>query len=412
MTATAYFKYLTALKRLYKGPLGVHVDAYAARLITEGHCYQGGARSLHVVADFSLWLARNHLEVQDVDEGNVEQYLRFRARYRRLIVSDRSALTRLLALFREIGVIPPPTPIKLGPLEQIEADFEYYLLQERGLCQASVIRHRPPLRKFLRECCCDGRASFSKLTGAQITQFVTRHAHDQSPRSAQSMCWTIRAFVRYLLYQGHICVDLTTAVPSVRKWKLATLPEPLSPEQVQQVLDRCDRSTKLGKRDYAVLLLLSRLGLRANEIALLRLDDIDWHSGRITVHGKGRRQTSVPLLAQIGSALADYLKHARPMSDSRRVFLRSLAPHSAFATSSGISMIAVSALTRAGLEVRRKGTHIFRHTLATELLQAGATLPEIGQVLRHEHHDTTRLYAKVDINALSGLGLPWPGEAQ
>ena len=243
-------------------------------------------------------------------------------------------------------------------------------------------------------------------------QFVMRHAHDQSPHSAQSMCWTIRAFVRYLLYRGHIRVDLSTAVPSVRKWKFAALPDHLSPDQVQQVLDRCDRSTMIGKRDYAVLLLLSRLGFRANEVALLRLDDIDWHSGRITVQGKGRRQASVPLLVQVGSALAEYLEHGRPMSDSRRVFLKSLAPHSAFATSSGISMIAISALTRAGLEVRRKGTHIFRHTLATQLLQAGATLPEIGQVLRHRAHDTTRIYAKVDVNALSKLGLPWPGEVQ
>lgn len=412
MTATAYFKYPTVLKHLYEGPLGVYVDAYAAQLISEGHCYQSGARCIRVVSDFSLWLADNRLKVDDIDEGIVEQYLQYRIRCRRLITSDRPALIRLLNVLREITVIQPSTPIILGPLEQIEADFEDYLLQERGLCQVSVIRHRPPLRKFLRECCSDGKASFSKLTGAQITQFVIRHAHDQSPRSAQIMCWTIRAFVRYLLCQGHICVDLSTAVPSIRKWKFAPLPEHLSPEQVQQVLDGCDRSTHIGKRDYAVLLLLSRLGFRANEVVLLKLDDIDWHSGRIMVQGKGRRQASVPLLAQVGSALADYVKHARPMSDSRRVFLRSLAPHSAFATSSGISMIAVSALTRAGLKVRPKGTHIFRHTLATQLLKAGATLAEIGQVLRHKDHDTTRLYAKVDINALSKLGLPWPGEAQ
>jgi site-specific recombinase XerD len=158
-----------------------------------------------------------------------------------------------------------------------------------------------------------------------------------------------------------------------------------------------------------VLLLLARLGLRANEIATLTLDDIDWCSGHLTVRGKGRRYASLPLLSEVGTALADYLKHGRPHTDNRRVFVRSLAPHVGFASSSGISLIAASALTRAGLDVRRKGTHIFRHSLATHLLRAGASLSEIGQVLRHQDHDTTRIYAKVDIDALSKLGLPWPG---
>lgn len=409
MTTTAYFKCSKVLRRLREGPLGVYIDVYAARLLSEGHCYQSGARCIRVVGDFSCWLAHKRLDINAVDECSVEQYQRYRVRYRHPFVSDRPALYRLLELLREIEAIAPLTAKVPGPLEQIEQDFERYLSQERGLMRVTVIRHRPPLRKFLREHCAEGSTSLSRLTGVDITDFVVRHAHDQSPRSAQCMCWTLRTFTRYLLYRGYIDVDLTTAVPSVRTWRFAGLPEHLSPDQVQQVLERCDRHSSIGRRDYAVLLLLARLGLRANEIATLMLDDIDWCSGHLTVRGKGRRHASLPLLSEVGTALADYLEHGRPHTDNRRVFVRSLAPHVGFASSSGISMIAALALTRAGLDVRRKGTHIFRHSLATHLLRAGASLSEIGQVLRHQDHDTTRIYAKVDIAALSKLGLPWPG---
>ena len=409
MTTTAYFKNSKVLRRLREGPLGVHIDVYAARLLREGHCYQSGARCIRVVGDFSRWLARKRLSIDDVDERTVERYQRFRARCRHPFLSDRPALYRLLTVLRELDVISPQPPTISGPLEQIEHDFGRYLSQERGLSRVTVIRHLPPLRKFLREYCAEGSASFSKLTGTDIIRFVERHAHDQSPRSAQYMCWTLRAFTRYLLYRGHIAVDLATVVPSVRTWRFGALPEYLSPNQVQQVLNSCDRRSSVGKRDYAVLILLARLGLRANEITTLTLDDIDWHSSCLTVQGKGRRRASLPLLAEVGTALAKYLEHGRPRTNSRRVFIRSLAPHIGFASSSGISMIAASALTRAGLDVRRKGTHIFRHSLATQLLRAGASLTEIGQVLRHQDHDTTRIYAKVDIDVLRTLGLPWPG---
>jgi len=412
MTTTAYFHDTKVLRRLHEGPLGAHIDLYAERLLKDGHCHQSGARCIRVVGDFSHWLTRKRLDVSDVDEHIIEQYQQFRVRYRHPFASDLPALLRLLEVLREVGAISPKMPVVPGSLERIEQDFEHYLSQECGLAWVTVIRHRTPLRKFLHEYCTKGVSSFPILTAADITHFVERHAYDQSPRSAQSMCWTLRAFARYLLYQGYITIDLAGAVPSVRTWKFAALPEVLSPEQVQQALASCDRRSSIGKRDYAALILLARLGLRANEIAMLTLSDIHWHSSCLIVQGKGRQSASLPLLSEAGSALADYLEHGRPHTDSRRVFVRSLAPHTGFASSSAISMIAVSALTRAGLDVRRKGTHIFRHSLATALLRAGASLTEIGQVLRHQRHDTTRIYAKVDIDALRSLGLPWPGGEQ
>jgi site-specific recombinase XerD len=216
--------------------------------------------------------------------------------------------------------------------------------------------------------------------------------------------------MRYLQYKEYINVDLPTAVPLVRKWRMQSLPSYLSPKQVNQVLKQIDRDGPCGRRDYAILLLLARLGLRANEIATLSLNDVDWQTGQLTVRGKGRRRAQMPLPAEVGVAIADYLRLARPTSsDSRRLFLRELAPHIGFATASNVSVIAKTALIRASVDVPRMGSHLFRHSLATHLLRSGVTLTAIGQVLRHQTQDATRIYAKVDITALRTLGLRWPG---
>jgi site-specific recombinase XerD len=202
-------------------------------------------------------------------------------------------------------------------------------------------------------------------------------------------------------------------VPSIRRWKLASLPTYLSAAQVQKVLDGCDRTTALGRRDYAILMMLAKLGLRADEVATLTLDDIDWRSGEMLVRAKGRQRAQMPMPPDVGAAVVAYLRDGRPTSSCRRLFLRTLAPNVGFASGCAITMIAKTALERAGVcGYEHQGAHIFRHSLATELLLSGATLSEIGQLLRHESHDTTRIYAKVDIEALQTLSLPWPGGVQ
>lgn len=409
MAISAYFSSQNRLRYLHEGPLGTYVDLYATQLQKEGHCQQSGWRCIRVVGDFSHWLMRKRWGLERVNERTMGQYERFRARYRCPFLSDRPALNRLLAVLREVGAIAPRIPAVLGPLQQIEQDFEQFLRVERGLTRTTIIRHLPVLRRFLQERCDRGSLRLSRLTAADIARFIQRHARDQSPRSAQCLCWTMRAFARYLLYRGHITTDLADSVPSIRRWRCASLPGHLSPRQIQQVLNGCDRRTAVGRRDYAILLLLARLGLRANEIATLTLYAVDWQSGQLTICGKGRRRAPMPLPASVGAAIADYLQQGRPRSDSRRLFLRDLTPHIGFASSAAVSMIAKTALMRAGIEVPRMGTHLFRHSLATQLLRAGVTLTEIGQVLRHKGHDTTRIYAKVDVTALRSIALRWPG---
>jgi site-specific recombinase XerD len=227
------------------------------------------------------------------------------------------------------------------------------------------------------------------------------------------MCWSLRAFLRYLHHTGLNPHALAACVPSIRQWNLVGLPTYLSAAQVQKALDGCDRASAVGRRDFAILMMLSKIGLRADEVATLTLDDIDWRAGDMLVRAKGRQRARMPIASDVGAAIVAYLQEGRPKSACRQLFLRSLAPHTGFASASAITMIAKTALERAGIQgCAHQGAHIFRHSLATELLRANATLSEIGHLLRHKSHDTTRIYAKVDIEALRTLSLPWPGGAQ
>lgn len=410
MTVNAYVTTPKLQRRLHEGPLGIHIDLYAAQLLKEGHCRQSAWRCLRVVSDFSHWLDRRHISLAEVDERTVESYQEFRSRNRCPFLSDQPALNRLLTVLRSIEAIRPKRPAALGPGDVIFEQFRQYLSQDRGLACGTIGRHELVVRSFVRERCEDESRRFRALTSADILGFIKHHAGDGSPRSAQIMCSTLREFLRYLRYRGYIRTDLATSVPVIRRWRLSSLPEYLLPSQVQKVLNACDRRSAIGRRDYAILLMLARLGLRANEIATLTLDDVDWREGQLSVQAKGRQRAQLPLPYEVGSAVAAYLQNGRPRSDSRRLFLRDLAPHTGFASSCGISMVATTALKRAGIEgVAHKGSHLFRHSLATALLRSGASLTEIGQVLRHQDHDTTRIYAKVDIDSLRVLGIRWPG---
>lgn len=225
------------------------------------------------------------------------------------------------------------------------------------------------------------------------------------------LCCALRAFLRYLHGKGLNPLALAGCVPSIRSWKLASLPTYLSAAQVRTVLDGCNRATALGRRDYAVLMLLAKLGMRAGEVATLVLDDIDWRSGEMLIRAKGRQRARMPIPPDVGAAVVAYLRDGRPRSPCRRLFLRTIAPNVGFASASAVTMIAKTAIGCVGIRgYAHQGAHLFRHSLATELLRSGATLSEIGQLLRHGSHDTTRLYAKVDAEALRTLSLPWPGD--
>jgi site-specific recombinase XerD len=412
MNAEDYLGRSRLFRRLKNGSHGQLIEHYAARLVEVGLARHGIWRSLKLISDVLTWIARSRSMLTGLDEHMVARYLRHRARKQSIYQGDRAALKRWLSVLRDAGTIAQPALSPVTPRDQISAEFGDYLQRERGLAPRSVRRRLPTIRQFLCEVCPAGKDDLGKINHADVVRYVERHARDGSPPSGRVMCSSLRAFLRYLHHKGLNPVPLAGCVPSIRQWKLANLPAYLSAEQVQKVLDSCDRATAIGRRDYAILMMLAKLGLRANEVATLTLDDIDWRSGEMRVRAKGRQRVVMPIPPDVGAAVVTYLRD-RPKSSRRLLFLRALAPRVGFASHCAITMIAKTALQRAGIRgFARQGAHLFRHSLATELLKAGATLSEIGQLLRHNSHDTTRIYAKVDIDALQTLSQPWPGGAQ
>lgn len=413
MVAEEYLGRSRLFRHLKSGPHGQLVELYAARLVNEGLARHGTWRCLSLVGALLSWIGRSRSKLTDLNERTIERYLRHRAGKQSIQPGDRAALKRLLFVLREVGTIAPAMQPPLTPHEQVFEAFSQYLQEERGLATKSIIHHLPFIRLFLREVCPGGASDLGRISQADVIHYVERHARDRSAQTGKAMCWALRSFLRYLHYKGLNPLALAGCVPSIRRWKLASLPTYLSAAQVQKVLDGCDRATTLGRRDYAILMMLAKLGLRAGEVATLTLEDIDWRSGEMLVRAKGRQRARIPMPRDVGAAVVAYLRDGRPTSSCRRLFLRTLAPNVGFASGCAITMIAKSALERAGIRgYAHQGAHIFRHSLATELLQSGATLSEIGQLLRHESHDTTRIYAKVDIEALRTLSLPWPGGVQ
>jgi len=410
MSTDRFFSSPHTIRRLHEGPLGGYVGDYADRLQQQGYSRQFARDQIRSVADLSHWLQRKRLGVDDIDPPQLVRYLRYRKRQGRSQHCDSLALDKLLSLLRERGIVEDEVvPTISSPRERVLERFEQYLLVERGLCPATLLNYLPFVGQLVLERFGEGRIRFVALRATDITGFVQRHAHQMSPGRARLMVTALRGFLRYLRHCGEITMDLAACVPAVANWSFSTLPKFLPPGDVQRVLDQCDRQSVTGRRDYAILLLLARLGLRAGEIVALQLEDIDWAAGHFTVRAKGGRWTPLPLPPDVGAAIAAYLE-ARPRCASRHLFIRSHAPRIGFANASTVCTLVKRALARAGVNSPRNGAHLFRHTLATQMLRKGASLAEIGELLRHRHPNTTTIYAKVDVARLRALALPWPGE--
>ena len=392
---------------LKSGPLASALEAYAQRLHEVGYATHSGFVQLRLLGCFNRWLDRKGLTSEDVDATTIGRYLRGRAQSQKLRRGDSAALFRLLTMLRPEGAgvaVPPPTPV-----EAALGLFQQYLRQERSLSEATVINYTPVARSFLSERFPKGVLHLQQITAADITAFVQRQAALVTSKRAQLVVTALRSFLRYLFLRGLVAVDLAPCVPTIATWSLSNLPRFLAGEQIQKILASCDQETSIGKRDYALLLLLARLGLRAGEAVALTLDDFDWETGVVTVRGKGKRVAQMPLPSEVGTAIANYLSTGRPRCSSRRVFIRAKAPLTGFANSVAICSLVDRALERAGVESEYRGSHVFRHSLATGMLNHGASLDEIGDLLRHRRPETTRIYAKVDLVALRSIALPWPG---
>lgn len=389
-----------------EGPLARYAPGYGAYLAELGYRPRSVVVQLRLVAHLSRWLEERGLEPSALAGEAVEEFLRAR-RERFVDLIGARALGPLLGYLRGLGVVSELRPSADSPVERLLGDYREYLVRERGLMASSVDGHERVARLFLAACAEPLEQSLRELGAGEVTGFVV--AQCRSGRlgagAAKNLTGGLRSLLRFLHVAGWVPAGLAQAVPSVAGWRLSSLPRALEPDQVARLLSSCDRSTPLGRRDVAILTLLSRLGLRACEVARLGLDDIDWRAGELTVRGKGSTVERLPLPHDVGEALVSYLRDGRPTSPLREVFLSARAPLRAL-SSAAVTAVVRYACDRAGVE--RVGAHRLRHTVATELLRAGAPLAQIAPILRHASVSTTAIYAKVDREALRALARPWP----
>jgi site-specific recombinase XerD len=357
------------------------------------------------------------MSVQQVDLGelndrSIDLFFRDQPRAGHVRRGDLASLRKFLEYLREVGVTPTaPEEVDESEIGRLERQFSRWLVEERGLSEATLSNYAPVVHSFLTERFGSGVVELFEIDLSDVTDFVRRHTAATGVRRAQLMTTALRSFFRFLCSRGDMNTDLSACVPTVADRRLTTLPKSLLPEDVESLVQSCDRSTDVGRRDCAILLILARLGLRAGEIVAMELEHLDWEAGILTVHGKGGRRDQLPIPHDVGEAVAAYICDGRPRCTTRRVFIRARAPHQGFAGSAAIDDVVRRALDRAGLDPPRKGAHLLRHSLATDMLRRGAALSEIGEILRHSSPHSTEIYAKVDLTALTALAQPWPGGA-
>lgn len=402
------------LSRSPEGPLAAYIDSFASSLSEQGYARSSIHRQVLLAAGLSRWLQRQGVGPRHITSDHPARYLRHRARQARPCRGDAAALEHFIEFLCREGVIPAKklSAPRLTAAERCAQAYEQYLREARALARATVVNYLPFVHRFLKDHFGDGRVTLSRLRAEDVVGFVQREAPRLSRKRAKLMTTALRSFLRYVRYRGETSLDLAAAVPVVPNWSMSSIPRAIPADQVRQLLASIDRGTTTGRRDYAILLLLARLGLRASEVAFLELDDIDWNMGRLTVRGKSGQRNDLPLPAEVGRAIAVYLRRGRPSSTSRRVFLRARAPIRGFRGPIAVCSVVRHALQRAGIKAPNCGAHQFRHGLATEMLRGGASLDEIGELLGHRHPQTTKIYTHVDVQALRSLALPWPGGAR
>ena len=389
------------------GPLATYSEGFRLELARQGFTANAASNQLQLMAHASRWLANKNLGVDGLTPARVSEFLDARRAEGYTLWLSPKAMVPVLGYLRGIGVLATPVPAAPAtPAEKLTVHYRTYLVTERGLAAGTVTSYLHVARLFLSTR--PTALGLEQLSAGEVSRFALAECTTRSVGSAKYIVCGLRSLVRFLYVAGYTDRQLEAAVPKVAGWRLAGLPKAIGPHDVARLLASCDRRSTFGRRDFAVLSVLARLGLRAGEVAAIELADIDWRAGEVVIRGKGRRQERLPLPVDVGDAIAGWLQRGRPRCESATVFTRVRAPHREL-SSGGISAIVRAACTRAGLPAMN--AHRLRHTAGTEMLRAGASLAEVGQVLRHASVLTTAIYAKVDRSGLRGLALPWPGSA-
>lgn len=390
------------------GPLEAFASGFAVELSRQGYRPVSAAFQLQLMAHVSRWLAGEGLDASGLAGPRVEQFLVARRAAGYTNYRSPRAMAPLLGYLRSVGVAPSVVAaVAATPVDELLARYRRYLALDRGLAAVTVRCYLEMVSPFLAARAGADGLGLARVSAADVNSFVLAESASRSRGSAKLMVTALRSLLGFLHVEGLITESLTGAVPSIAGWRLARLPRALEPGDVARLLATCDRETVVGRRDFAVLVVLVRLGLRRGEVAGLVLENVDWRLGEIEICGKGSRRERLPLPADVGDAIVDYLQDGRPHdAEGRAVFIRVKAPHRAL-TPGGITQVVIAAGRKAGLG--DIAAHRLRHTAAAAMLRAGAPLTEIGQVLRHRQLATTAIYTKIDRDALRALARPWPG---
>lgn len=392
----------------FTGPLTPFVSGLSEELNLLGYTVTSATAQMQLAAHLSRWLQSQGMGLGSLTGPAIERFL---AQRRANYTSHHSlqALGPILGYLRRQGVVPSAVePAPTSPAELLLARFRDYLIEDRGLSGAVARAYSHWVTPFVEDGTnAEGQVRLAELTARDVAQFLTAHLPMMTRKTAQMTACALRSFLRFLHDQQMVQVALADAVPAVANRRLSGLPQALTPPEVDALLLACDRSTPVGRRDFAVITVLHRLGLRCAELTVLGLDDVDWQAGTLTIHGKGNRTDRLPLPVDVGPALVDYLRDGRPPTTARTVFVTARAPHTALERS-GLSCIVARAAERAGLGTVH--AHRLRHTTASRTLNAGASLEEVAHLLRHASPATTTIYAKTDQTRLATLARPWPTE--
>lgn len=410
---TAYFDPTGRRIRALRGdPAGSLFDGFAYTLSEAGYAPITARRYLRAAEHFIHWNDRKHRPVQSADEKSLAQFGRHLNRCRCLHQghADRASLTQGTRLFlkylRDSGISTTfPVTLAVAVDAPILVRYCEWMRLHRATCETTLVGHRRYVRGLLTQL---GNVP-SQWDAHGLRAFILNQSRGRGSATVQACAATVRMFVRFLIAEGHCAAGLDAAIPRVAHWRLAVLPRSLPPGDVERVIASCDPASPVGRRDRAILLLLARLGLRAGDVAHLRLRDINWQEAWIHVRGKSRDEARLPLSQEVGQAIVDYMQCGRPQTKLELVFVRGRAPLRALDSHGAVTAIVDRALRRAGITRPSRGAaYLLRHSVATSMLRQGASLQDIGKLLRHRSIETTQIYAKVDVNTLQSIAQPWP----
>jgi site-specific recombinase XerD len=387
-----------------------HLMGCREELARSGYGPVRSGAHLELFADLCSWTAHQGLAPRELTSDRVAAFLADRRRRDHTDLVSVVGVAPLIGYLVRVGAIPEQVPVAPDDPERVLLErYRHYLGVERGLAPRGVDRYVTLADRFVATLERDGAIDWERVSAKDVTRYIVETSPAERSRHAPEIVSVLRSFLRFALLEGVIGLPLHGAVPPVAGWRMSPLPQGVAPDVLALLLESCDRTSTKGRRDYAILLLLSRLGLRAGEVAAMGLDDLDWRRGELTVHGKARRDEAMPLPADVGEAIADYLHHGRPETESRSVFLRLLAPRHGLSVPA-VTGVVYDACDRVGVD--RIGAHRLRHSAASTMLAGGASLAEVGEALRQRSATSTAIYAKVDRTRLSTLARPWPGSAR